>query len=107
MERETKTVTTPEGKELVVKTYLTAKERNSYLEELAKNGIRSNADQNDPSTVFATIKSAKKLIEVAVASYDGNKDNIADRLEEAKSSEYDFVIKTAAEIATGNFQQAK
>ena len=109
MERETKTVTTPEGKELVLKAYLIAKERNEYLLELDRNGLKNPAGENasDGSVVAATIKSAKKLFELVVASYDGSAEAIAERLENAKSDEYDFALKEAAGVAQGNFLKAK
>ena len=108
MERETKTLTTPDGKELVLKSYLTAKERNGYLLELDANGLKgSEGGAPDAPTIAATIKSAKKLFETAVVSYDGSAENISDRLESGKADEYDFVLNAAGEVLAGNFRKAK
>lgn len=109
MERQTKAVTTPDGKELVLKSYLTAKERNDYLLELAQNGLTKSSleDAQSSAVTVATIKSAKKLFETAIVSYDGSPENIVGRLEEAKSDEYDFALNEAGEILAGNFRKAK
>ena len=109
MERETKTVTTPENKELVLKSYLTAKERNGYLLELAANGLTKASldDAHESAVTVATIKSAKKLFETAIVRYDGSAENIAERLDDVKSDEYDFVLNAAGEVLAGNFRKAK
>lgn len=102
MERETNTLETPLGKELVMKKYLTAKERNLYLGKLAECGF--SADNQD---MMLAIKSAGTLFEATVVSYDGSGEKVLERLEDLDVREYDFVFKTAAETASGNLSVAK
>ena len=102
MERETKTLTTPLGKELVVKSYVTARERNTFLTSAEKNGLVGD----NPSSL-ATIKSAGDLVAAAIVSYDGSGEKILERLEDARVDEYDFVLTEAAGVIKGNFQEAK
>ncbi len=110
MERETKKIKTPLGKEVELKTYLTAGERNElrriYLENMkveAKEGVP--AIKEIPGTLVE--QAEKKLIELAVVSYDGSSENIFGRLLDSMPEEYDFVIEEANKIGKGNFPQAK
>lgn len=109
MQRETKTHVTPEGKQLVVKSYLTAGERNS-LRAILLAKMKINADgSNDASGVDGSVVDASeaKLIEIAVVSYDGSAENIAQRLLDSKPAEYDFAVARAGEANTGNLTSAK
>ena len=38
-------------------------------------------------------KAQKKLIEIAVLSYDGQTENVIEKLLDGKASEYDFVVQ--------------
>ncbi len=109
MERETKTITTPAGKELVLKSYLTARERNAYLEVLEANGVKAAEAGKDPTSgsVVGVIRTAKSLFDAVIVSYDGSTENITSRLEDARSDEYDFVLKEASQVVVGNLAEAK
>lgn len=102
MERETKTLVTPLLKTLVLKEYLTAKERNAYIAVMQEQGF----DAENPDMMSA-IRSAGALFDAVVINYDGKTEGLLDVLENSRSSEYDFVLKSAAEIVGGNLDEAK
>lgn len=98
-DRENKTVKTPLGKELVLKTYLTARERrelrNLYF---SKSKINVSADgknemQMTDNSVLQEYEDT--IIKLAVVSYDGSGENILDRLLDEKGEEMDFVMAQA------------
>jgi hypothetical protein len=110
MERKTKTLQTPLGKELVLKEYVTARERNELRSILLGNmkfdteGKEIGQAELSGNTLEL---SERKMIEVIITSYDGSAENIADRLLDSTPEEYDFVVKEAMEINKGNLTGAK
>ena len=114
MERETIKLTTPLGKELVIKSFMNAKERNA-IKSAFLEGIK--IDPNDIARegesimkdVDASImlKAEKRTFEQLIVSYAGSSENIADRLEQATPAEYDFVVAELNKVTKGNFQSAK
>lgn len=110
MERKTKTLQTPLGKELIVKEYVTARERNELRAILLGNmkfdteGKEIGQAQLSGDTLEV---SEKKLVEVIVTSYDGSAENILERLLDSTPDEYDFVVKEAMEVNKGNLITAK
>jgi hypothetical protein len=92
MERETKTHTTPAGKELVMKEWLTAGERRKVQEIMIGNGSVHGTPEMKGDAVF---KAQDMLIEVSVVSYDGESKNILSRLLGQKAEEFDFVADLA------------
>ena len=114
MERETRNLVTPNGKELVLKTYLTARERNGLRDVFLKNAkVPLNAEgiaTNEGMTVDATIitESQNSLIKIVVVKYgeisDG--DAILNALLDSDPKEYDYVAEEAGKV-NGNFTQAK
>lgn len=108
--RETKTIKTPSGKEVVLKGYLTAGERDELM-SIILNEIKFNVETNEPimkeisGLLYLPFK--KKLLELLVVSYDGNSENILGRLSECLPEEYDFVVREADKISRGNFPKAK
>ena len=110
MERKTKTLQTPLGKELVLKEYVTARERNELRSILLGNmkfdteGKEIGQAELSGNTLEL---SERKMIEVIITSYDGSAENIAERLLDCTPEEYDFVVKEAMEINKGNLIAAK
>jgi hypothetical protein len=94
MERETRNLVTPNGKELVLKTYLTARERNQLRDVFLKNAkVPINSDglaTNEGMTVDASIIT----------------DAILNTLLDNDPIEYDYVAEEAGKV-NGNFTQAK
>lgn len=111
MERETRTIKTPADKDLVLKTYLTARERND-LRKVFLDGMNIDPATKQVKEIPGGMLDVaeKKYIEIAVVSYDGqtNPDGIIESLLNAKPEEYDFVANEAAKIEGGmGFQPAK
>ena len=98
--RETRTINTPSGKVLVLKTYLTARERNAFRAIFIKNA-EYNVDQATAAMSVtkiageATEEAERKIIEIAVVSYDGKTEGLADMLLDGLPAEYDFVSSEA------------
>lgn len=108
MERETKKITTPKEKELVIKTYLTARERNELRSiYLSTMKIDKSGDVIDGFSGSLMETAEKKLIEIVVISYAGSKENILNNLLDQTPDEYDFVVAEAGKVNSGNFQTAK
>ena len=115
MERETLKLETPLKKELVIKTYMTAKERNeikrTFLEgvKIDPNQTSQEAEAIRMNELDASImlQAERKTIEQLVVSYDGSLENILERLDESRPEEYDFVVTELNKVTKGNFQPAK
>jgi hypothetical protein len=95
MERETTTYTTPAGKEVVIKSWLTAGERRKVQEVMIGTETVTSTPELKGDALF---KAQDKLVEVAVASYDGSAENILARLLDQKADEYDFVAELAGKV---------
>lgn len=104
MERETKTVTTPLGKELVLKAVLNMRERNAVLGAFKDGGI--GADTSGMDAALAVMSVAPQIFAQVVVSYDGSAEKIYERLEDLDAAEFDFVLKESAEVTTGNLEKA-
>lgn len=104
MERETKKLKMPSGKEVELKSYLTAKERNE-LRAVFLSGMKlEGGTQIKEIDGLVVDKAEQKLLELMVVSYDGSAEKIIERLLETTPEEYDFVVVEANKI--GNFQKA-
>ena len=114
MERETKTIKTPAGKDLVVKARASVRERNQLRGVLLRNskldGEAAAAGEVRISEIAgtATDEVERKAIELFVVSYDGKTDGIADTLLDSEDGkEYDFVVAEASKALQGAFPTAK
>lgn len=113
MERETIKLTTPLGKELVIKSFMNAKERNAiksaFLEGIKIDPNDIGSEDHIMKDVDASImlKAEKRTFEQLIVTYAGSSENIADRLEQASPAEYDFVVAELNKVTKGNFQSAK
>ena len=107
-DRSTKTFTTPSGKEVVVKEYLTARERNE-LRGVTLNGlnIETTGDISQAKNITAEKldQFQHKVIELAIVSYNGSAENILERLLDGTPDDYDAVVEIAT--ATAGFKTAK
>ncbi|MBI2025415.1 hypothetical protein HYT04_01345 [Candidatus Kaiserbacteria bacterium] len=110
MERETIKTKTPSGKELELKAWLTARERNElrrvFLEGVSIDPNRKDANLKDLSGDVLE-KAEHKYVEIVVAKYDGSNERVLERLLDASPAEYDFAVAEAGKIDKGNFTQAK
>ena len=120
-ERPTQTLQTPEGKELVLKAYINAREFNEIKKSFL-SGIKIDlADATTEKAAQEAISQAAKQISLAeiseaneqaaikaiAQSYDGSADNIVERLLDASPEEYQFVTKEVQKVQTGGFKTAK
>lgn len=110
MERETRKIKTLSGKEVELKSYLTARERNElrniYLSNM-KVGIEEEVPVLKEIPGSMVEQAERKLIELVVVSYDGSQENILERILDGSPEEYDFVVADANKIGKGNFPKAK
>lgn len=110
MERETRKIKTPAGKELEIKTYLTARERNQ-LRGAFLSSMKLDTESTQVKEVGGEVLEVaeKKLLEVAVVEYDGKKatTDILNALLDGTPAEYDFVVAEANKISAGNLVKAK
>lgn len=109
MERETKKLTTPGGKELIVKAWLTARERNAIrnvmvslvsVDDLSAGTPKMSGISGDLLDRFH-----QAAVEQAVISYDGSLENILARFLDGRAEEYDFAVAEA--VAVADFKSAK
>lgn len=115
MERPTITIKTPSDKDLVVKTYLTARERNAVREisleamkvKMDTQGKVISNDMEMSGTLLSKLNDA--LIKQSVVSYAGqtNGDAILNNLLDGLPEEYDFVVAEASKLQTGTLTQVK
>ncbi len=95
MERETNTFTTPLGREVVVKAWLTAGERRKIQEVMIGTESVTATPQFKGDALF---RAQDKLVEVAVISYAGSNERVIERLLEEKVEEYDYVAQVAGQV---------
>lgn len=111
MQRETKTLTTPAGKELVVKTYFTAGERNQVRAILMRDTKidAKTMEPVDPNYSGALVLEAvNKQVEISVVSYAGVAGEGAYKaIMDAPGGEFDFIVAEAKKAMEGNFTSAK
>jgi len=106
MERETKEITTPGGKKIVVKTYLTAGEVNSIMRDMFKNETLVAEQGKLPAQRFSALVGIErnfKLVLAAVVEVDGSKENLSQRLEDLPMTEYTAILNQVSGLAEGNF----
>ena len=84
MGRVTKEITTPGGHQLIIKTYLTARETMGFLDSLD----------------LPNSKKSEMLMEQAVVSLNGSTENISERLLDLPLAEYTAVLNEVNAIVT-------
>lgn len=110
MERETKKITTPLGKVVELKTYLTAGEEKE-LRLIFLNGMKLDYDSETKKPVVKEMpgslmnEAENRGIELMVVSFDGSSENILGRLLEIRSDEFDFIMEEINKIAKPNIEK--
>ena len=94
MDRKTKSVTTPSGAVVEMKEFVSAGEFLDLSEENEKLGLSKNAF-------------AQHLMETAVVSVNGSKEEVGARLRDLPLPDYTFLTKEVAKLVTGDFSEAK
>lgn len=99
--RETNTLTAPSGKTFTIKSFFTARERNA-LRNVYLHGMKidmslgtSSIKELDGSILEAA---EKKLLELAIVSFDNNSENIIDRILDGNAPDYDFIVAEAGKL---------
>ena len=111
MERETKTVKTPHGHEVVIKTYLTGREAEQVQQVLYTDIKMSMGDLASGKTEIKEIPAAaiiaqqRKALEVLLVSIDGSTENVLDRFLDLHSEDCDAVKDEVSTIT--NFRKEK
>lgn len=110
MERETKKLKTPLGKEVELRAYLTAGERRK-IREAYLGAVRPEIGTDGKTTTAkidaqALSAAEDRLIEMSVASFDGSNENILQRLLDGAPEDYDFVVNEASKLKQ-DFPKAK
>jgi hypothetical protein len=107
VDRETKKLETPSGKEVELKTYLTVREQLELRDVFLRHMKIEGTEVKEVSGI-AVADAERKLLELAVVSYDGSKERILERILDSTSKEdYDFIVAEAQKLQTGNFQMAR
>jgi hypothetical protein len=98
MERETKTITTPGGRTVVLRSYLTGREENE-LKGILYADLKMNADDLQSGKMSITdipasfvVKQEEKAIELLVVSVDGKSENAAQAVLDLPSSDYASIV---------------
>lgn len=96
-ERESKTITTPNGHTVAIKTYLTAREGN-VLKKMVYERITAKTDGiNNSQTAqisgSSVLDQEAKALEILLVAVNGSNENLMDRLLDMKLVDYDAVVK--------------
>ncbi len=105
MERETKKIKSPQGTEFEIKTYLTAVERNEVMRVMLKGTKVSldNVNVADDISGDVLLEARDKLIEIAVVSINGSRDNLKQQIENLRPTEYDWLAGEIDKLFKENF----
>ncbi|MFA6006927.1 MAG: hypothetical protein WC764_04370 [Candidatus Paceibacterota bacterium] len=110
MTRETKTLKTPAGKEFILNCWLTAREARELkeitfkhikfgMENVAgRDGVTQSPTMKEYDAAATMREKDEATIRLLVISYDGNVENILERLLDSPASEWDSVLSAANEI---------
>ena len=114
MNRETTKLTTTSGKEVVVKTYLTARESNEIKRQMydalkidvSEAAIPGAKVIKDIPASFM-LDRERKMLEQVVVSIDGSTDGVLDRLLDLPAPEYEELLGRIGTLIGGDFQPSK
>lgn len=103
-DRETKSLTTPGGHTVVLRSYLTGREANQ-LKELLFADLKLNTEDMESGKVTIDaipasflVKQEEKAIELLTVSIDGTSENVLQILLDLSSTDYDVVVAAINEI---------
>ena len=109
-QRETKTLTTPQGKELVLKTYITGREaraiQNVYLDKLNLKQT-AQGQEMDGLKGSATGEAEDKAVEMVVVSYDNKTDDLVNIILDLPVSETNFIKQAINEVTNPKGDEKK
>ena len=102
MERETKTIKTPTGIVVELKTYITGREKQSI--DIALYGdMKATGDGTGKMEVSlkSVIEQDNATIKAVVVNIDGSPDNVFDKVLDMKTQDFDFVLREAKQVVAG------
>lgn len=101
MERETRTITTPLGHTVAVKTFFTQGER-SAVQRILAGDKNANAEAGGDYKVSDLLDAQQKAMEIAVVSLDSDTQNPVERITNTlPASEYDAVVAEVLPLIKG------
>lgn len=107
MERETKSITTPSGTEVVLNTYINGREKRDINSASMGANVSISPDGTISGVDGAMISRRQDAaISAVVVSVAGSKENILNTVLDLKASDYDAVIEAVNEV-TGDADFAK
>ena len=111
MQRETTTFTTPYGKHtVVVKTYLTGREKRELQNALLNTGgLQFNIETKKIEGISGALadKEQDTLFGLIIESIDGKTEGIVDMVLDMRGEDYNFVVSKVNEINTGLTEEKK
>lgn len=105
MERETKTITTPNGHKVLMYAYVTGREQREI-----NNGVYANAKVEvvNGQPVISDFKTEDvvnavndKQIQTLILEIDGQKENLIEKVLDLKAEDYNAIISTITEVMVG------
>ena len=113
MERETKEIIIPVGKnKIIIKSWLTGRERRairSVLLEEVKFGQTGEGEVAPEYNIQGSVlnKAQDKAFESVIVSIDGNSDDIVNNILDMRDKDFDFVVKEIDEVTGGTSEEDK
>lgn len=103
--RETKTILTPGGHEIILRAWVTGREKrelkNVFLENINLS-TEGESVKTSPFNASSLIdKAENKALEIIIVSLDGNSENLLEVILNLPADEYDFIIKEVNKISGG------
>ena len=103
-DRETRSFKTPSGHEIVIKSWLTGREKrdiqNIYLTDVKISSDQTKAPELNLDATKSNL-AQDKTFELMVISIDGKTDNIVDTILDMKSEDFDVIVAKLNSITTG------
>lgn len=102
-ERETKTLTTPGGKEFILKTYVTGREaRQLQAIFLDKVSLKQTPEGQTMEGLkgSAAAEAEDLAVKLIVISFDGSEDDLINRILDLPNTDTDFIKKTINEVTS-------
>jgi len=105
MERETKTIETPGGHKVVLKTYLTQRETNSITKKESLKDISSINTANLP--IGLAMEFTTEVMRAVVVSMDDKTEKVIENILDLPSAEAFVIQQASIEIFKAGFPTAK
>lgn len=105
MNRETKTIVTPQGNhQVVVKSYITGREKRALQNALLSGGtLQFNVETKKIEGITGEIADKEKdtLMAMLIESIDGKTEGILDMVLDMRGADYEFIVNEINKINNG------